>query len=86
MSAIGVKPPKEKFNYLKEYCDATSLHGWFFYGGSTSDKKTSFSGFFWLFILVASMSAAVFVMGTTIQGMLMPLSFRQRTVWLLSLK
>ena len=63
-----MKPPKEKFNYLKEYCDATSLHGWFFYGGSTSDKKTSFSGFFWLFILVASMSAAVFVMGTTIQG------------------
>jgi hypothetical protein len=55
-------------DYLKEYCDATSLHGWFFYGGSTSDKKTSISGFFWLAVLVGSMSAAVFVMGTTIQG------------------
>ena len=59
---------KEKLNYLKEYCDATSLHGWFFYGGSSSEKKTSISGFFWLAVLVGSMSAAVFVMGTTIQG------------------
>jgi hypothetical protein len=57
-------------DYLKEYCDATSLHGWFFYGGSSSDKKTSISGFFWLAVLVGSMSAAVFVMGTTIQGLI----------------
>jgi hypothetical protein len=59
---------KEKVNYLKEYCDATSLHGWFFYGGSSSEKKTSPAGVFWMTILAASMSAAVFVMGTTIQG------------------
>ena len=59
---------EEKLNYLKEYCDATSLHGWFFYGGSSSDKKLSPSGFFWLAVLVGSMSAAVFVMGTTVQG------------------
>jgi len=59
---------QEPYDYLKEYCDATSLHGWFFYGGSSSEKKTSFSGFFWISVLAASMSAAVFVMGNNIQG------------------
>jgi hypothetical protein len=58
----------KQLNLFKEYCDATTLHGWFFYGGSSSEKKVSWSGCFWLFVLAASMSGAVFVMGTTIQG------------------
>jgi hypothetical protein len=56
-----------------------SLHGWFFYGGSTSDKKTSVSGWFWFIILAASMSAAVFVMGTNIQGCYFIFSFFKAT-------
>ena len=64
------KKEMQKLYLLKEFCDATSLHGWFFYGGSSSEKKCSWSGFFWFIVLAASMSGAVFVMGTTIQGII----------------
>ena len=58
---------------FSDYCNSTSLHGWFFYGGSKSEKKLSWAGCFWLLVLLASMSAAVFVMGTTIHGKMLRL-------------
>jgi hypothetical protein len=47
-----------------------SLHGWYFFGSTKKPdgKGLSMDQIFWLIVIVLSMSAAVFVMGTNIQG------------------
>ena len=46
------------------------MHGWYFFGSSKKPEGNGLSldQIFWLLIIVMSMSAAVFVMGTNIQG------------------
>ena len=53
---------------FKEFCESTSLHGWFFFQQSQKEKKNFGASFFWLLIILTSMLATVFVMGTTIHG------------------
>ncbi len=48
-------------------CDF-SLHGWKFYDSSKNDGKLSLSSIFWLIVIVVSISSAVYVMATNIQG------------------
>jgi hypothetical protein len=59
---------KERSKLFKEFCESTSLHGWFFYQDCQKEKKNSLASFYWLFVILASMTGAVFVMGTTVQG------------------
>jgi hypothetical protein len=60
--------PKEAGSYIKYFCEATSLHGWAFFGKTAYEKKASFLSIFWIAVIGFSVGAAVFVMGTTIRG------------------
>jgi hypothetical protein len=53
---------------VEEFCDSTSLHGWAFFGGKSSDGKWTPNGLFWLAVIVVSIVSAVYVVGYTIKG------------------
>ena len=45
-----------------------SLHGFYFFGGEDTDSKFSFSGLFWLFIIVGTMVCSAYVLWSNVQG------------------
>ncbi len=61
-------PRKQPHSYFKDFCETTTIHGWYFFGKTTCKKKPSLLRIFWIVVLGLSIGAAVFVMGTTVQG------------------